>query len=62
MLKHLLESKSSSPYKLAILDIRMPDINGIQLYQILKTLNPAIKIIFITALDAADELTSMCPR
>lgn len=48
-------------YKLAILDIRMPDINGIQLYQILKILNPSIKILFITALDAVSELTSILP-
>jgi two-component system, OmpR family, response regulator ChvI len=37
----------------------MPDINGIQIYQILKILNPSIKIIFLTALDAASELTSL---
>ncbi len=48
-------------YKLAILDIRMPDINGIQLYQILKILNPSIKILFLTALDAVSELTSILP-
>jgi CheY-like chemotaxis protein len=59
MLKHLLDTKNSALYKLAIIDIRMPDINGIQLYQILKTLNPTIKILFITAMDAADELTSI---
>jgi CheY-like chemotaxis protein len=59
VLKHLLDMKNSSFYRLAIIDIRMPDINGIQLYQILKTLSPTIKIIFITAMDAADELTSI---
>jgi CheY-like chemotaxis protein len=48
-----------SKFKLAILDIRMPDINGIQLYNIIKILNPSIKILFMTALDAVDELTSM---
>jgi CheY-like chemotaxis protein len=58
VLKHLLDFGNSSRYKLAIIDIRMPNINGIQLYKILKILNPSIRVIFITALDAADELTS----
>jgi two-component SAPR family response regulator len=40
----------------------MRDINGIQLYQILRILNPSIKTIFLTALDAADELTSLMPE
>ncbi len=46
-------------FKLAVLDIRMPDINGIQIYQILKILNPSIKAIFMSALDAVNELASM---
>ncbi len=58
-LKYLLDMKNPSIYKLAIIDIRMPHINGIQLYQILKTLSPTIKIMFITAMDAANELTSI---
>jgi|tagenome__1003787_1003787.scaffolds.fasta_scaffold20879324_3 CheY-like chemotaxis protein len=45
--------------KLAILDIRMPTINGIHLNQILKILNPAIKTIFVTALDAVNELATL---
>ena len=59
VIKYLLDLRNSSYYKLAIMDIRMPDINGIQLYQILKILNPDIKIIFLTALDAVNELTSI---
>jgi DNA-binding NtrC family response regulator len=46
-------------FRLVIIDIRMPHINGIQLYQILKILNPSIKILFITSLDAVNELTSI---
>jgi CheY-like chemotaxis protein len=61
VLKHLSELKNSLYYKLAIMDIRMPDLNGIQLYKILKILNPSINILFITALDAAQELTSIYP-
>jgi CheY-like chemotaxis protein len=62
VLKHLLDLGNSSRYRLAIMDIRMPDINGIQLYKILKILNPSISVVFITALDAADELTSNYPE
>ena len=59
VIKHLLDLSDSSHFKLAIIDIRMPKINGMQLYQILKILNPSIKIIFVTSLDAVNELTSM---
>ena len=61
VLKHLSD-KNPLYYKLVITDIRMPDINGIQLYQILKILNPSIKIIFLTALDAVNELASIYPE
>ncbi len=44
-------------FKIAVLDIRMPDINGIQLYNILKIFNPQIKILFFTALDSVNEIT-----
>lgn len=57
--KQLANLKNPGHYGLAIIDIRMPIINGIQLYHILKIFNPKIKVLFITALDAADELTSM---
>lgn len=43
---------TASYYSLVITDIRMPGLNGIQLYQILKTLCPNLKILFISALDA----------
>ena len=46
-------------YDLVILDIRMENLNGLQLYQCMKALNPSSKIIFATALDAAKELTTM---
>ncbi len=62
IVKHFLDFKNSPYYKLVIMDIRMPNINGIQLYQILKILNPSIKIIFLTALDAGKELLSICPE
>ena len=61
LLKHLLNIKDSSYYKLVITDIRMSQINGIQLYQILKILNPSIKIMFITSLDI-QEITTIYPE
>jgi len=48
-------------YDLVILDIRMENLNGLQLYQCMKALNPSSKIIFASALDAAKELTSIFP-
>jgi CheY-like chemotaxis protein len=59
LLKHLLDIENLMYYKLAITDIRMPYINGIQLCQMLKILNPSIKIMFITSLDVANELSSI---
>ena len=61
LLKHLLDVNDSTNYKLAITDIRMPQINGVQLYQVLKIINPSIKIMFMTALDVVNELSSICP-
>jgi CheY-like chemotaxis protein len=46
---------------LVILDIRMKNLNGLQLHQQIKSIDPTIKIIFITALDILDELSSIVP-
>jgi CheY-like chemotaxis protein len=59
MLRHLIGMKKTFYYRLAVIDIRMPDINGIQIHKISRILNPSIKTIFLTALDAVDELTSL---
>jgi CheY-like chemotaxis protein len=62
-IKHLVDiNNSSSYYDLAIIDIRMPGLNGIQLYQILKIINKNIKVLFVSALDAADEILSIFPE
>jgi CheY-like chemotaxis protein/class 3 adenylate cyclase len=61
-LKHFVQLPDpSSYYKLALLDIRMPRLNGLQLFYKVKTLCPKIKIIFCSALDVAEELTSLLP-
>jgi len=54
-------ASSSYYYNLVITDIRMPGLNGIQLYQILKALSADVKILFISALDAAQEIVSALP-
>jgi CheY-like chemotaxis protein len=46
---------------LVILDIRMKDLNGFQLYQQIKSIDPSIKILFVTSLDILDELLSIVP-
>jgi two-component system, OmpR family, response regulator ChvI len=51
----------SSYYRLVLLDIRMPRLNGLQLYYRIKAINHNINIIFVTALDVADELVSILP-
>jgi CheY-like chemotaxis protein len=48
-------------YNLVLMDIRMPNLNGIQLYYRLKSINPDIKILFLSALDAAEEMVSILP-
>jgi two-component system, OmpR family, response regulator ChvI len=54
-------NENPSHYNLAILDIRMPGLNGLQLYYRLKAINRNIKILFVSALDAVPELVSILP-
>jgi two-component system, OmpR family, response regulator ChvI len=54
-------SSSTMIEDLVIMDIRMPDLNGLQLYYRVKAINPNIKILFISALDAAEELVTALP-
>jgi two-component SAPR family response regulator len=39
----------------------MKNLNGFQLHQQIKAIDPTIKILFITALDILDELLSIVP-
>lgn len=54
--------KSPHYYHLIIMDIRMPEINGIKLYSHLRVLNPDAKVIFLSALNALDEVLSIFPE
>lgn len=64
--KHFLEiyknHKHSTPYyDLIIIDVRIPTINGIQLYQIMRIIDLNIKTLFISALDAVSEIEGILP-
>jgi len=52
---------SPTAYRLVITDIRMASINGLQLYHGMRAMNQNIKVIFLSALDAADEVVSVLP-
>ena len=60
-LTHFIESDYRY-YDLVITDIRMTQLNGFELYQQLKTLDPNVQIIFVTALDIAQEITTLLPE
>ena len=40
----------------------MPEINGIELYSKFKSINRAVKILFVSALDVMPELVSIFPE
>ena len=44
-----LSSFKSNYYDIAILDIKMPKMDGFALYERLKTIDPGVKICFLTA-------------
>ena len=49
-----LETFKPNLYHLIILDIRMAEINGFELYDKLKSMDPNIKTLFITALNSVE--------
>jgi CheY-like chemotaxis protein len=55
------EVKGGGHFDLVISDIRMMSINGIQLYKKMKLIDPKVRIVFVSALDAGPEITSALP-
>jgi CheY-like chemotaxis protein len=51
-----------SYYDVAIIDIRMPKMDGFRVYQILAALKPTIKALFVSAFDYTDEVLSALRR
>ena len=49
-------------YDLVITDIRMPKLNGLQLYQRIKSIDNTINVIFVSGLDFVQELVSIFPN
>jgi CheY-like chemotaxis protein len=59
-LNHFTE-KGPFFYDLILMDIRMPGINGIQLYYNIRAINPYAKILLVSALDIVSELVDQMP-
>jgi len=62
--RYALEYMRSNPFYhnlLIIADIRLKKLNGLQLYLQVKSIDPTIKFLFITALDIVDEIISVIP-
>jgi CheY-like chemotaxis protein/predicted transcriptional regulator len=57
-LKHFI-NLNHSYYDLVITDIRMPGLNGLQLYQKIKAIDNTINVLFVSALDALQEVASI---
>ena len=58
-LKHFAEA--SDEYDLIISDIRMPEINGLELYLKLKGIKSDVKILFASCIELAEEILSVIP-
>ena len=65
-LKHFIDSnytnkESTGCYDLIIIDVKMPDINGVQLYQIFKIMDISVKVLFVSALDSINDIAGILP-
>jgi len=59
-LRHYANGDPSS-YDLVISDIRMPEMNGFQMYHKLKAINDDVNILFATCLEIAEEILTLIP-
>lgn len=55
-------AENSLYYALVVLDIRMPEFNGLQIYQTFKAIDDNVRVLFVSALDAAEELVKIFPE
>lgn len=55
-------NEDPSACDLVISDIRMPEINGFQLYHKLKAINYNVKIVFATCLEIVEEILTLIPE
>jgi CheY-like chemotaxis protein len=65
-LKHFIDlnyknNEATNCYDLIIIDVKMPDINGVQLYQMFKIMDSSIKVLFVSALEAISDLSNILP-
>ena len=64
--KAALQSFKTGYYDLASIDVRMPDMNGFELYSQIKSIDNKIKVLFFTALsdfhDYDDFKTDVSPK
>jgi len=45
---------SKNPYDLVLMDIKMPEINGVETYKVVNKTNPCLKVILMTAYSVED--------
>lgn len=57
-----VEKNSDLQYDIVVTDIKMPNLNGLELYKKLKSINWDIKVLFVSAVEAADMLVSVLPE
>jgi two-component system, NtrC family, response regulator HydG len=48
----------SDDLKIVILDVRLPDVNGLEIYEKIKSVNPGIGVIFISGVELGDNVDS----
>ena len=54
--KRALDNFKAAIYDLALIDFRMPDIDGMELYSQLKKIDDRLKVCYITAFDIDDDI------
>lgn len=57
----LLASFKSNGYDVVILDVKMPDMDGFELYKKIKMLDEKIKVCFLTSISDFDQYRTLYP-